>query len=104
MVNKPPGAASKKAAADSAPGRIKQIGMVAGLIRKTNPKALPIVAATGIGVLAIVVVIAIVTGSYFLIPLGVLLGLGAAMVLFGRFAQSAPVSYTHLTLPTTPYV
>ena len=63
MVNKPPGAASKKAAADSAPGRIKQIGMVAGLIRKTNPKALPIVAATGIGVLAIVVVIAIVTGS-----------------------------------------
>ena len=89
MVNKPPGAASKKDAADSAPGRIKQIGMVAGLIRKTNPKALPIVAAAGIGVLAIVVVIAIVTGSYFLIPLGVLLGLAAAMFLFGRFAQSA---------------
>ena len=89
MVNKPPGAASKKAAADSAPGRIKQIGMVAGILRKTNPKALPIVAATGLGVLAIVVIIAIVTGSYFLIPLGVLLGLGAAMILFGRFAQSA---------------
>ena len=89
MVNKPRGSASKKDAAESAPGRLKQIGMVAGLIRKTNPKALPIVAATGIGVLAIVVVIAIVTGSYFLIPLGVLLGLGAAMVLFGRFAQSA---------------
>src|SRR5580693_7094560 len=35
MVNKPPGAASKKAAAEPAPGRIKQIGMVAGLIRKT---------------------------------------------------------------------
>ena len=89
MVNKPRGSASKKDAAESAPGRLKQIGMVAGLIRKTNPKALPIVAATGIGVLAIVVVIAIVTGSYFLIPLGVLLGLAAAMFLFGRFAQSA---------------
>ena len=89
MVNKPPGAASKKADAEPTPGRIKQIRMVAGLIRKTNPRALPIVALTGIGVLAIVVVIAIVTGSYFLIPLGVLLGLGAAMVLFGRFAQSA---------------
>ena len=89
MVNKPPGAASKKAAADPTPGRLKQIGMVAGLIRKTNPKALPIVALTGIGVLAIVVIISIVTGIYFLIPLGVLLGLTAAMFLFGRFAQSA---------------
>ena len=90
MVNKPPGAASKKDAADSAPGRIKQIGMVAGLIRKTNPKALPIVAAAGIGVLAITVVIGILTGTAaFLIPLGLLLGLTAAMFLFGRFAQSA---------------
>jgi hypothetical protein len=35
------------------------------------------------------VIIAIVTGLYFLIPLGVLLGLTAAMFLFGRFAQSA---------------
>jgi hypothetical protein len=90
MVNKPPGAASKKDAAESSPGRIKQIGMVAGLIRKTNPKALPIVAATGIGVLAIAVVIGILTGTAaFLIPLGLLLGLTAAMFLFGRFAQSA---------------
>ena len=89
MVNKPPGAASKKAAAEPTPGRIKQIRMVAGLNRKTNPRALPIVALTGIGVLAIVVIISIVTGIYFLIPLGVLLGLTAAMFLFGRFAQSA---------------
>ncbi len=91
MVNKPGGAASKKTAADAAaPGRLKQIGMVAGIIRKANPKALPIVAATGIGVIAVVVVIGILTGTAaFLIPLGVLLGLGAAMILFGRFAQSA---------------
>jgi Domain of unknown function (DUF4191) len=90
MVNKPPGAASKKAAADPAPGRIKQIRMVAGLIRKTNPKALPIVALTGIGVVAVVVIIGIFTGTVaFLAPLGLLLGLTAAMFLFGRFAQSA---------------
>ena len=91
MVNKPGAAGSKKSAADAAaPGRLKQIGMVAGIIRKTNPKALPIVAATGIGVIAVVVVIGILTGTAaFLIPLGVLLGLGAAMILFGRFAQSA---------------
>ena len=91
MVNKPGAASSKKAATDAAStGRIKQIGMVAGIIRKTNPKALPIVALTGIGIIAIVVVIGLLTGTAaFLIPLGVLLGLAAAMILFGRFAQSA---------------
>src|SRR5258707_1978296 len=91
MVNKPGAAGSKKSAADSAgPGRLKQIGMVAGIIRKTNPKALPIVAATGIGIIAIAVVIGLLTGlAAFLIPLGVLAGLTAAMILFGRFAQSA---------------
>jgi hypothetical protein len=91
MVNKPGAAGSKKSAADAAaPGRLKQIGMVAGIIRKTNPKALPIVAATGIGIIAIVVVVGLLTGTAaFLIPLGLLLGLGAAMLLFGRFAQSA---------------
>ncbi len=90
MVNKPSGAATRKNAADPPSGRIKQIRMVAGVIRKTNPKALPIVAATGIGIIAIFVVIGIVTGLVgFLVPLGVLVGLGAAMILFGRFAQSA---------------
>jgi hypothetical protein len=91
MVNKPGARSSKKAKADAdSPGRIKQIGMVAGIIRKTNPKGLPIVALTGIGVIAIVVVVGLLTGTAaFLIPLGVLLGLAAAMILFGRFAQSA---------------
>jgi hypothetical protein len=91
MVNKAGAGGSKKAAADAAgPGRLKQIGMVAGIIRKTNPKALPIVAAAGLGIIAIVVVIGILTGTaVFLIPLGVLLGLATAMLLFGRFAQSA---------------
>jgi hypothetical protein len=90
MVNKP----SKKDAADAAnPGRIKQIGMVARIIREANPRALPIVAATGIGIIAIAVVVALLTGTAaFVIPIGVLLGITAAMILFGRFAQSAQYS------------
>jgi hypothetical protein len=94
MVNKPGAGGSKKAAADPAgPGRLKQIGMVAGIIRKANPTALPIVAATGIAIIAIAVVVGLLTGTApFVIPLGVLVGLTAAMILFGRFAQSAQYS------------
>jgi hypothetical protein len=90
MVNKPGAPAGRKAAADDSPGRIKQIRMVAGIVRKANPKALPIVAATGIGILAVFVILGLVLGlAPFLIPLGILFGLSAAMIVFGRFAQSA---------------
>jgi hypothetical protein len=73
-------------------GRIKQIRMVAGIIRKADPKAIPIVLGLGIGIIAIVVVVAVLTGLWFLIPLGVLAGVAAAMILFGRYAQSAQYS------------
>jgi hypothetical protein len=64
--------------------------MVAGIVHKTNPKALPIVAATGIGIVILAVILGLVLGLLpFLVPLGVLIGLSAAMILFGRFAQSA---------------
>ncbi len=91
MANKPAGAANRKGGADPAtPGRIKQIRMVAGIIRKSNPKALPLVALAGIGVLAVFVVAGLLTHLLaFLIPLGVASGAMAAMILFGRFAQSA---------------
>jgi len=91
MANKPAGAANRKGGADPAtPGRIKQIRMVAGIIRKANPKALPIVAAAGVGIIVVCVVVGLLTGTAgFLIPLGVPTGLLAAMILFGRFAQSA---------------
>jgi uncharacterized protein DUF4191 len=94
MVNKPGAAASKKAAADAAaPGRIKQIRMVAGIVRKANPRALPIVFGIAIGVIALAVVLGLVTGTApFLIPLGVLIGLMGAMIAFGRFAQAAQYS------------
>ena len=94
MVNKPPGTAARKnGAADLPQGRLRQILMVAGMVRKANPKALPIVAAAGVGVVVIAVVVGLLTGiAAFIIPLGVLLGLLAAMILFGRFAQSAQFS------------
>jgi hypothetical protein len=91
MVNKPQGASTKKGAADAeSPSRLKQIGMVAGIIRKTNPKALPLVIGAGLGIIALAVVVGLVTGNtLFLTPIGVLLGVAVAMFLFGRFAQSA---------------
>jgi hypothetical protein len=92
MVNKAGRAAGSKSAEDS-PGRIKQIRMVAGIIRKANPRALPIIAAAGLGILVVFVVVGLLTGlAGFLIPLGILLGFLAAMILFGRFAQSAQFS------------
>jgi hypothetical protein len=91
MANKPTAAANRKDDTDPASaGRIKQIRMVAGIIRKSNPRALPIVALTGIGVIAVFVIVGLVTGLVGLLtPLGVALGLMAAMLLFGRYAQSA---------------
>ena len=91
MANKPTTAANRKDATDPASaGRIKQIRMVAGIIRKSNPRALPIVAGAGIGVLAVFVVVGLFTG--LLVPLtilGVPVGLTVAMIIFGRYAQSA---------------
>ncbi len=74
-------------------GRLKQIRMVAGLINKSNPKAMPITIGSGLGVLVVLVVVGLLTGlAAFLIPLGVLLGLLVAMILFGRYSQAAQFS------------
>ena len=90
MVNKSGAAASKKASADAdSVGRIKQIRMVAGIIRRANPKAMPIVFGIAVVIIALFVVAGLVTGTTLLIPLGVPLGLIGAMVAFGRFAQAA---------------
>jgi hypothetical protein len=85
MVNKPVDPASL--------GRIQQFRMAAGMIRESNRWALPLVALAGLGVLALLVVIGLLTGLVaFLAPLGVLGGLLVAMILFGRYAQSAQYS------------
>jgi Domain of unknown function (DUF4191) len=91
MANKPAGAAKRNTGTDpSDMGRIQQIRLVAGLIRKSNPRALPIVALAGIAVLVVVVVTGVLTGLVaMLAPLGVLLGILASMIIFGRYAQSA---------------
>jgi Domain of unknown function (DUF4191) len=87
-------AANREAAADLASaGRLKQIRMVAGLIHKANPRAMPIVIGSGLGTVVILVVVGLLTNlASFLIPLGVLLGVLVAVILFGRFAQSAQYS------------
>jgi hypothetical protein len=64
--------------------------MVAGIIRKTDPKALPIVIGSGVAVIVVFVVVGLVINKGpFLIPLGVLLGVMTTMILFGRYAQSS---------------
>jgi hypothetical protein len=83
--------AAMDTAADMAnAGRLKQIRMVAGLVRRSNPRALPIVFGTALGILAVLVIVGVLTGlATLFIPLGVLFGLLAAVILFGRFAQAA---------------
>jgi hypothetical protein len=74
-------------------GRLKQIRMVAGLVHKSNPRALPIVIGSGLAVLVILIVVGFLTNLLaFLIPLGVLLGVLVVTILFGRFAQAAQYS------------
>ena len=71
-------------------GRLRQIAMVAGVIRKSDPKAMPIIVGSGVGVLAVVIIVGLLINQFVvLIPLGVLLGLLTSMLLFGRYAQSA---------------
>ncbi len=74
-------------------GRLKQMRMVARLVNQQNRKALPIVFGSAAGIIVVFVLAGLLTGfAAFLIPLGVLLGVLAAMILFGRFAQSAQFS------------
>ncbi len=78
---------------EATPGRIAQIRMVAGLVHKANPRALPIVIGSGVAVLVVLVVVGLLTGlGGYLIPLGVLGGLFVSVFLFGRFAQTAQYS------------
>lgn len=89
MVNKS-GAEAPNPADPASMGRIRQLRMVAGIVRKQNPRALPLVALTGVGIAAVVVVIGYLVGLlYAFIPLAILTGLLGAMLLFGRFATSA---------------
>jgi len=87
-------AVTRDAAADLASaGRLKQIRMVAGLVHRSNPRAMPIILGSGLGTLVILVVVGLLTSlAPLLIPLGVLLGVLVTVILFGRFAQAAQYS------------
>jgi hypothetical protein len=78
---------------EATPGRIAQIRMVAGLVHKSNPRALPIVIGSGLAVLVVLVVVGLLIGQgALLIPLGVLGGILLSVFLFGRFAQTSQYS------------
>lgn len=72
------------------PGRFKQIRMVAQVLRQADPKALPLVFATALGTLALVVLLGWLFDSlWFFIPLGVLFAVLVGMIVFGQLAQRA---------------
>jgi len=74
-------------------GRLKQMRMVASLVNQQNRRALPIVFGSAVGIIVLFALIGVFTGlAAYLIPLGVLLGVVAGMILFGRFAQAAQYS------------
>lgn len=76
--------------AQGTPGRIKQIRMVAQLLRQADPKALPIVFAAAIGTLIVFVVLGLVLGFLlFSIPLGLLAAFAVGMIVFSQLAQRA---------------
>jgi energy-coupling factor transporter transmembrane protein EcfT len=89
MVKKS-GADAPNPADPASMSRIQQIRMVAKIVREGNPRALPLVALAGLGAAAVVIVVGWLLGMIWLfIPLGILLGVLAAIILFGRFATSA---------------
>lgn len=72
------------------PGRLKQIRMVAQVVRQADPKALPITFASALGTLVVVVLIGLLIGQlWFFIPLGVLAAIAVGMIVFGQMAQRA---------------
>jgi len=83
------------AAADPASmGRVEQFRMTLAFVRKSNPRALPIVVASGLAVMAVVVVVTlllhyVVLWTVMFIVLGVLLGILTSLTIFGRYARSA---------------
>ena len=86
-------AKGKNAGDEAKPGRIAQLRMVAGLVHKANPKAMPIIIGTGVAIIVVFVIAGLLSGyAGNVIPFGVLLGILAAVFLFGRYAQSAQYS------------
>ncbi|MEU4835715.1 DUF4191 domain-containing protein [Streptosporangium sp. NPDC023615] len=86
---------AKKPEDSERPGRVKQLRMVAQIIKQANPKGMPIVYASALGTLVLFVVIGLVTGWWYLFPLGIMLALTVGLVVFGQLAQRAQYSMLH---------
>ncbi|MEU4403468.1 DUF4191 domain-containing protein [Streptosporangium sp. NPDC023963] len=87
---------AKKPEDSERPGRIKQLRMIAKIIKEANPKGMPIVYASALGTLALCVVIGLVTGWFwYLLFIGIMLALTVGLVVFGQLAQRAQYSMLH---------
>ena len=76
--------------AQERPGRLKQIRMVAQVLRQADPKALPIVFASAAGALVVTILIGWIIGQlWFFIPLGIMAAFAVGMIVFGQLAQRA---------------
>lgn len=84
---------AKKPEDQERPGRIKQLRMIARIIKQANPKGMPIVYAAALGTLALCVVIGLVTGWFwYLLFIGIMLAFTVGLVVFGQLAQRAQYS------------
>lgn len=81
---------AKKPENPERPGRVKQLKMIAQIIRQANPKGMPIVYASVLGTFVLCIVIGLVTDwIWYMIFLGLMLSLTVGLVVFGQFAQRA---------------
>ncbi|GIH70925.1 DUF4191 domain-containing protein [Sphaerimonospora thailandensis] len=76
------------------PGRLKQIRMVAQIIKRSNPKGMPIVYASALGTLLVFVVLGVLFGWTWYV-FGVFSALLVGMIVFSRLAQKAQYSLLH---------
>lgn len=83
-----PADAAKGGGAEKQPGRLKQIRMVAKVVHQQSPKSIPIAVGVAVGVLALAVLIAFLTGSWlYPLLLGVPVAFLAGFIVFTRSAQ-----------------
>ncbi|SDI20629.1 protein of unknown function [Sinosporangium album] len=87
MAKKPVDPASER------PGRIKQLRMIAKIVKQANPKGMPIVYASALGTLAVCIVIGLVMSwLWYMVFIGLMLSLTVGLVVFGQLAQKAQYS------------
>ena len=91
MAKKPPETQASPARGGDVPtGRIAQMRMIAGIVHRANPRAIPLIVLAAVAIIGVFTVAGLLSGfAGYLIPLGVLAGFLVAMILFSRYAQSA---------------